>query len=249
MRCNSIVLLLALVLAGCTGKGFFIPYYVAGSVTQPFRTEDTPSPLHLAAKAGDLAQLRSLLAQGARIDSVTPVSRMTALHFAVAAGQTGAVTWLVDNGSNVNAQDAHFLTPLGHACAYGHAETALFLLRSGASVARENSIHNDRLLIMLLGRRFGHSLSPAEIALASELISRGVDVNSRSTDGYTALHLAAREGHGQVVRLLLKNGADANVKNRNGETPLTLAQARAHQQIVDMLLAYSASDKRHDSKQ
>lgn len=43
----------------------------------------------------------------------------------------------------------------------------------------------------------------------------GVDVNAVDYDGRSALHVAAAEGHTEVVRFLLENaGADASLRDR-----------------------------------
>lgn len=48
-------------------------------------------------------------------------------------------------------------------------------------------------------------------------------INSRNRFGFTALHLAAFVGHGDVVALLLERGAKVNWLNWDGETALDLA--------------------------
>ena len=42
------------------------------------------------------------------------------------------------------------------------------------------------------------------------LLKNGADVNSRTASNSTALHVAAGEGHAEVVGLLLDGGADMN---------------------------------------
>ncbi|XP_061750713.1 glutaminase liver isoform, mitochondrial isoform X3 [Nerophis ophidion] len=55
----------------------------------------------------------------------------------------------------------------------------------------------------------------------------GVDVNAVDYDGRSALHLAAAEGHTEVIRFLLENaGANATLKDRWGTSPLQ--EARRH---------------------
>ena len=41
--------------------------------------------------------------------------------------------------------------------------------------------------------------------------------------GYTALHLAAEDGHVDVVKVLLQNGADVNAVDSKDQTALQMA--------------------------
>lgn len=51
-----------------------------------------------------------------------------------------------------------------------------------------------------------------------ELLDDGVDVNSIDLDGRTALHIAACEGHVEVVQLLLSRKANIDARDRWGST-------------------------------
>jgi len=51
-----------------------------------------------------------------------------------------------------------------------------------------------------------------------ELLDGGADPNFRDSDGRTALHIAACEGHAEVVELLLQSGAEAAVEDQWGST-------------------------------
>ena len=67
------------------------------------------------------------------------------------------------------------------------------------------------------------------------------DVHSRHFDnGSTPLHLASREGHGGVARLLLEHGADTTAQDRLGSTPLHLALQWGHEDVVRLLLEHGA---------
>ena len=52
----------------------------------------------------------------------------------------------------------------------------------------------------------------------------GINVNAKGKDGRTPLHLAARNGRTEVVKILIANGADPLLKNKDGKTPRDLAE-------------------------
>ncbi|KAG7166874.1 Ankyrin-1-like 3, partial [Homarus americanus] len=56
----------------------------------------------------------------------------------------------------------------------------------------------------------------------------------------TALHLAARAGHRNIVELLLARGAQVNVLDDHGRTPLHLAAEAGHTNIVKSLIECEA---------
>ena len=63
------------------------------------------------------------------------------------------------------------------------------------------------------------------------------DVAKEDNDGRTALHLAAEDGHEDVVVRLLSNMDDADVAKADnyGRTALDLAEDRVHRDIVELL--------------
>ncbi|KAK2626579.1 hypothetical protein QTJ16_003754 [Diplocarpon rosae] len=68
----------------------------------------------------------------------------------------------------------------------------------------------------------------AELSVVEYVLSDGsgtIDVNARDKEGNTALHLAASQGRGQIVRLLLDQpGINDSIANYQGRLPLDLAR-------------------------
>ena len=53
--------------------------------------------------------------------------------------------------------------------------------------------------------------------------SNTVSVNALDVNKTTALHIAAREGHTDIISFLLEHGADVRLKDYKGRNPLQLA--------------------------
>ena len=70
------------------------------------------------------------------------------------------------------------------------------------------------------------------------LLEQGASVNAIDTDGCTALHLAAQDGHERIVRLLLRNGAVIDALDRQGRTAGDLAQKHGHAKVTASLEAF-----------
>ena len=58
-------------------------------------------------------------------------------------------------------------------------------------------------------------------------------------EGNSPLHLAAREGHADVTRLLVLTGANVAAVNKRGDTPLQLAVLFEHDDVITELTSDS----------
>ncbi|KAF7132992.1 hypothetical protein RHSIM_Rhsim09G0005200 [Rhododendron simsii] len=68
----------------------------------------------------------------------------------------------------------------------------------------------------------------------------GIDVNSIDLDGRTALHIAACEGHVEVVKLLLTRKANIDARDRWGSTAAADAKYYGHVEVYNILKARGA---------
>jgi ankyrin repeat protein len=106
------------------------------------------TPLLRAARAGDVAAMKVLLAHGALVD-LPQVSGATPLMVAVGAGANAidtrgkfrteidalaAAQVLLESGADVNARDARGRTALHSAAALGYTDVAKFLVEHGADL-------------------------------------------------------------------------------------------------------------------
>jgi ankyrin repeat protein len=80
-----------------------------------------------------------------------------------------------------------------------------------------------------------------DVAALKNLLRYGdVDVDAKNYEAETALSQAARDGHRDVVELLLKAGADPNRKSDAGRTPLAWAAQNGDEEMVKLLLRWGA---------
>lgn len=144
----------------------------------------------------------------------------TPLHWAVIAGRSNLVYWLIFKGAAVNAPDRAGMTPLHKAAVFNRLTCAEMLMAHGAQISP-------------LGRKYG-ALRLAPIHLAAEeghaelvkfLIKHGADVNTPTAGAnrITPLHLAAAQGRAAVVEALLAAEAEINAGDNAGKTPLAWA--------------------------
>lgn len=103
-------------------------------------------------------------------------------------------------------------------------------------------VYGDYILDLMLAA--GHG----ETRVVKSLLDRGVDVNARDSNGFTALLFAARNGHADTVKLLLAGGADVNAKSELlGYTALMSAITSAKIIIIkDLLDAGADVNARND---
>ncbi|RLW55109.1 MAG: hypothetical protein B6D70_14545 [gamma proteobacterium symbiont of Stewartia floridana] len=79
-----------------------------------------------------------------------------------------------------------------------------------------------------------------EVDRVNDLLSQGVDVNTKNPTGRSVLHIAAFNGNLQTVRALLAAGADANLADGAGLTPLMEAASFGHLEVVRLLIQRGA---------
>jgi hypothetical protein len=92
---------------------------------------------------------------------------------------------------------------------------------------------NDTATQRALGDKLQEILLPALEVYGMKGVSH--IINSKSNDGETPLFIAAKNGHWDAARSLLRWGADATIQNTDGETPRSIATKNGHDNVLHAL--------------
>lgn len=152
------------------------------------------------AQAGQVKQVKELLAQGARANAQS-TSGMRPLHGAVTLGHWEVARLLIRNGADVNATVANGNTPLTIAAQQDDVRMARLLLGSGANLELKNKLGNTPLVTALL---------LAHDDMAVHLLNAGARIDIKSGDKRCIAELAAaHSGEAVVQRIFDRGGAAA----------------------------------------
>jgi ankyrin repeat protein len=225
----TISALLAMVIVGASTRG-----HAAGE-----------PPLIAAARDGNLASVRALLAQRADANAAAP-DGSTALLWATHHSDSDMARALIAAGAKVDTANRFGVTPLLQASRSGDARLIDLLLKARASVSLA---HPDGETALIAASRAGR------LDAVKLLLEAGAAVNAADTlQDQTALMWAAAEGHGDIVSALLAAGADPNrgarvtaIKKREhadhptgGLTALMFAVRNGHADIARTLIQAGA---------
>jgi ankyrin repeat protein len=200
----------------------------AGTV---FAAVDVP-PLVAAAKTGNVAQVRALIAEGADPNAAEP-DGTTPLHWAAHLQDVEATRLLLGAGAVANTSNRYGVRPLSLAAVGGHPDVVRALLDAGAN---PNSSLPEGETALMTAARSG-SLDAVEL-----LLEAGADPNAHEHwKGQTALMWASGEGHAQVVPTLVSHGADLGARSDRGFTALLFAAREGRTDVVQTLLEAGAN--------
>ncbi len=178
---------------------------------------------------GSGESIKYLLSRGAKIDEDT-------LFMAAEMGIKNIIESAIAEGVDLNVKDHDGATALWYAREHGHEEIVELLQKHGA---KEIAPPPGALL-----RR---AAEEGDIEKLKSLIEKGVDVNAKDKEGYTAIYDAAARGHKDVVELLINKGAEINIhvdieaKNSGLWTPLQTAVRHNQASVVELLISKGAN--------
>lgn len=135
---------------------------------------------------------------------------ITGLRWAVSDGRIERVRAMLDSGTQVDAEDVGGCTALMIGAYMGQEAIVTLLLDYGASVGKP-----DRFGKTALHEASEHGF----LGVVQCLVERGADTNSE-TCSWTALLLAARNDHSEIVHYLANTGAQVQAQDYHMRTAL-----------------------------
>uniref|UniRef100_A0A8D2QIK6 Caskin-2 n=1 Tax=Zonotrichia albicollis TaxID=44394 RepID=A0A8D2QIK6_ZONAL len=198
-----------------------------------YQDADGFSALHHAALGGSLDLISLLLEAQATVD-IKDSNGMRPLHYAAWQGRLEPVRLLLRAAASVNMASLDGQIPLHLSAQYGHYEVSEMLLQHQSNPCLINKAKKTPLD---LACEFGR-LKVAQLLLNSHLcvaLLEGQSKDATDPNYTTPLHLAAKNGHKEIIRQLLKAGIEINKQTKTG-TALHEAALYGKTEVVRLLL-------------
>ena len=200
--------------------------------------------IFLMIQRGDIDCVREFIAEIDNVD-IRNHNQETPLHIAARLGFVEIVELLVSASADVNARNVNDFTPLHHAVnipdephAYlleNKAQIAEFLLLNGADVNTQARMGLTPL--MALATRSAWVENAEIITRILDVLNKSnLDLNVQSTNGGTALSMAASEANENVVAWLIENNADVDLADVDGMTALHWGAWEGNGEVTQMLI-------------
>lgn len=177
----------------------------------------------------------------------------TPIHAAAELGRLDLLRLLTTGMQSCDFQNNRGETPLMHACHGGHLGCVVAMLRGGDGCLADAGLMDAEGRTVLMHACAAGHLDLVNVILQNrdgqhaELAFPPIDLNVGDHGGVTALMVAAREGHWQLLPSLVLAGADLAAKDKDGFTPLHWAvceEAQAVASLVDLKADMNSQDGR-----
>ncbi|XP_071391513.1 ankyrin repeat and SOCS box protein 15-like [Centroberyx affinis] len=184
------------------------------------------TPLTLAARAGLVENVKSLLAHGASPHN-TNSKNESPLLLAVRSSSYEMTYTLIAHGAWVEQVCRKKWTAVHEAARVGNVDVLMLLLRNGGRVNQRDIMGVTPLAV---AAEHGH------FHITEILLNCGSKVNSQAYNGESVLLDAAGSGSTACIQLLLDNRADPNLPSITGHLPIHKAAYAGHYDALKMLI-------------
>ena len=201
-----------------------------------FASSDADSMLKQAVINEDVDKVRSLTFLKVNVNKVYE-DGLTLLWYAAVKDRTDIAGLLLNAGAKVDTLDKTGKNLITYCMERRKYEMAKLLKKHGAQLKSKEAI-------FLLQR--GLVIGDGE--LVRTLIETGVNVNTKFSDGLSALWIAAFTNNRDMIEVLAEGKANMNIKDKNGKTVLMWAVENDKKEVANTLITHGANVDLMDSK-
>lgn len=205
-----------------------------------------------ALRRGDTSAVLALLAHDRTLVRLADAHGKTALHWAAERDDLDLARAAIDAGADIEALTAWGAAPLDWAATMGSIRVADLLTALGATgqtvivAAGLGQLERVRRAIDTAEDLSSHRRRGAPLIATDEWPADSAHVQGDIISD--ALYAAARNGHTEVVTLLLDRGASPDAKGFFGGTALHWAAFNGHEETVQLLLTRGARVDLRDNR-
>lgn len=184
-----------------------------------------------ACQAGDLAQVKELLAQDADNLYATNEKGFSTFMIACVAGHDELADYLLEAGLTLNERLLTGESFIGWLAATNRTDAIEYLLSKGLDIDARDKWDNTPLL---RASQWGTK------AMVEFLLSKGADIKAQNQNGCTCLYFSCLAGNAELLQFFADKGQDVNHAIDNGFTPIAAAAKRGHAELIPLLIKLGA---------
>ncbi|KAA3679591.1 uncharacterized protein DEA37_0007144 [Paragonimus westermani] len=215
--------------AVANGRTEVVKYCLEHSVDPNLTPATGETCLHMAARVGCLNTVKLLLSNNVNIDTEDMLLQ-TALHKAAELNNVEVVQSLLKRGADMENQDYNAYTPLLLAACKGHVQVVRILIDAGADMFAQEL--NSKGIVYLCAEE--NQTEVLELIVNQPQANQLVEMPNINNN--FPLHVAAKKGHMEVIKMLIKHGANVTAKNEKERTALHYAAKYGQYKICRLLL-------------
>ncbi|XP_046567998.1 serine/threonine-protein phosphatase 6 regulatory ankyrin repeat subunit A-like [Haliotis rubra] len=198
------------------------------------RGNNNKTPVMVAGRRGHKDVVELLVQNGAKL-SLRDARGDNILHHVCSGGHVELLKYVLSQKTvDINSRGCDNMTPVMEAGQRGHKEVVGLLVKNGANLSLKADRSNN---ILHLACFRGH------VEVVKYVLSQNaVDINSRGNSSKTPVMDAGRNGHKDMVELLVQNGANLSLSDAHGDNILHYVCSGGHVEVLKYVLSRDTED-------
>ena len=199
------------------------------------KTPQGYSSFHIATIKGHLKIMKCLVKAGASLTLTTAEGGFTPVYLAADLNNEKALEYLLSVGASPATLSENGFGSVHTAVAKGFVGVVTQLLDAGLDI-EQVSENADQCRPLHVAAQY------ADVSVVRELVRRGAKIETSTSTGGRAVHLACEHGKTATVEFLLDRGADPNVVTQDKITPFYCAALSGDIDKLTLLLEKGKAD-------